>query len=135
MVDKLKVKKVDKDALLPEYSQDCDIAFDLRANEYLSLKSLDIKQIRTGLAIEIPEGFVGLIRDRLGLVTKLALHVVAGTIDSSYREELTVVMTNLGMDEVEIEKGMKIAQIVIIPVNKLEIEEVNELSENKRKKS
>ena len=133
MVDKLKVKKIDGDALLPEYSKDCDIAFDVRANEYLSLKSLEIKEIRTGLAIEIPKGFVGLIRDRFGLVTKLALHVIAGTIDSSYRDELTIVMTNLGMDEVEIEKGMKIAQIVVIPINKLEIEQVEELSDFKRK--
>lgn len=132
MVNKIKVKKLDKDAIMPEYSKNCDIAFDIRSNEFRSLKSLEIKEIRTGLAIEIPEGYVGLIRDRFGIATKIGLHVIAGTIDSSYREELTVVMTNFAVDEYEIEKGMKIAQIVIVPVNKLDIEEVNQLSESER---
>jgi dUTP pyrophosphatase len=129
----LKVKKIDENACLPEYSLDCDVAFDIRSNETIKLDSLEIKEIKTGVAIEIPNGYIGLIRDRFGIVTKIGLHVIAGTIDSSFREELTVVMTNIAVDEYEIEKGMKIAQIVIIPVNKLNIEEVSELSKTKRK--
>ncbi len=132
MVEKLKVKKLSNDAYLPEYSLDCDIAFDVRAKENLSLKSLEQKEVETGIAIQIPEGYVGLIRDRFGLVSRFGMHVIAGTIDPCYREELTIMLINLGREEVPIEKGMRVAQIVVIPVNKLGIEEVQELDETKR---
>jgi len=132
MVEKLKVKKIKKGASLPEYSMDSDVCFDIRAIETTAIKSMEQKEIRTGLAMEIPQGYVGLVRDRVGIVTKMGCHVIAGTFDSSYREEVTIMVINIGMDEVEIEEGMKIAQILIVPVNKLEIEEVKTLSKTKR---
>ena len=132
MKNKLKIVKLDKSAMIPDYALDCDVAFDVRANKTTSINSMEQKEIPTGLAIEIPEGYVGLIRDRVGVVTKLGCHVIAGTLNSSYREEVTVMVINIGMDEINIEKGMRIAQIVLIPVQKFEIEEVTELSETKR---
>ncbi|MGE0792580.1 MAG: dUTP diphosphatase [Candidatus Woesearchaeota archaeon] len=132
MTNKIKIVKLDKNAALPEYALDCDVAFDVRANKTTTIQSMEQKEISTGISIEIPEGYVGLIRDRVGVVTKLGCHVIAGTLDHAYREELTVVIINIGMDEVTIEKDMRIAQMVLIPVQKFEIEEVKKLSETKR---
>lgn len=132
MVDKLKVKIIDGNAGLPEYSLDSDVCFDIRASETVNIRSLEQKEIRTGLAIEIPHGYVGLVRDRAGIVTKIGCHVIAGTFDSSYREEVTILMINFGVEEIQIEAGMKIAQILVVPVKKLEIEEVKELSQTER---
>jgi dUTP pyrophosphatase len=132
MVKQIKVKKLDKEASLPEYALDSDVCFDIRANKNTVIRSMEQKEISTGLAIEIPKGYVGLVRDRIGIVTKLGCHVIAGTFDSSYREEVTIVMINFGVDEIEIEEGMKIAQILIMPVNKMKIKEVKTLSITKR---
>ena len=132
MDNKIKILKIDEDAQLPEYSMECDVALDIRANETLTINSMEQKEIRTGIAIEIPAGHIGLIRDRVGVVTKLGTHVIAGTIDPSYRGELTIIMINFAMDSIEIEEGMRIAQLVVVPVNKLSVEEVNSLSESKR---
>ena len=132
MIEKLKVKKIKENANLPEYSLDCDIAFDVKTNETLSLLPSEQKEIHTGIAMQIPEGYIGLVRDRFGIVTRFGAHVIAGTFDSSYREEVTIMMINLGHDEICIEEGMRIAQIVLIPVNKFEITEVKVLSETPR---
>lgn len=132
MVNKLKVKKIVENAFLPEYAFTSDVCLDLRALETTSIASMEQKEFRTGLAFEIPEGHIGLIRDRAGIITKIGCHVVAGTFNSAYREEITVFMINYGVDEVQIEAGMKIAQIVILPVVKMSVEEVKELSETDR---
>jgi len=128
----LRVKKLAKDVELPEYYQSSDVGFDLRANENVSLMPYEQKTIRTGIAIEIPEGHVGLIRDRAGIVTKMGLHTSAGTFDPAYRGEISVVMVNFGDEEVEIEKGMRIAQMIILPIVKANIKEVKSLSSSGR---
>ncbi len=132
MNNKLKIKKLSENATLPEYTLDSDVCFDVRALYSVNLKSMEQKEIKTGLVLQIPEGYIGLVRDRAGIVTKLGCHVIAGTIDSSYREEFTVLIMNFGMDEVQIEEGMRVAQILIVPVNKLEIEEVKEVTKTNR---
>ena len=131
-MNKLKVKKIKEEAYAPEYALESDVCLDLRAVETTNIASMEQKEIRTGLAIEIPEGHIGLVRDRAGIITKTGCHVVAGTFNSAYREEVTIIMINYGVDEVQIEQGMKIAQIVIVPVVKLGIEEVKELSKTDR---
>lgn len=128
----LKVKKLDKRASLPEYALDSDICFDIRSIETTNIRPFEQKEIKTGIAMEIPSGYVGLVRDRAGIVTKLGSHVIAGTFDPSYREEVTILVINFGPDEIQIEEGMKIAQILILPVNKLKIKEVKELTKTKR---
>lgn len=128
----IKVMKLDKNAELPEYALDCDVAFDLRANEAVSLESMEQKEIKTGIAIEIPKGYVGLIRDRAGIITKMGLHAVAGTFDSSYRGEVTIIMINFAGEPVDIEPGMRIAQMVLVPINKVKIVEVKALSKTPR---
>jgi dUTP pyrophosphatase len=128
----VKVKKLSKDAELPEYALNSDIGFDIRANETIVIPVSEQRTIKTGLAMEIPQGYVGLIRDRAGIITKMGVHTAAGTFDPSYRGEVSIVLINCGEQDVEVEKGMRIAQMIIIPVAKAELKEVKELSSTER---
>ena len=130
----LKVKKLFKDVELPEYALDTDLGFDIRANETVTIPVSEQRTIKTGLAIEIPEGHVGLIRDRAGVITKMGLHTAAGTFDPAYRGEVSIVLVNYGEHDVEVEKGMRIAQMIILPVAKAKLKEVKELPSTERNK-
>ncbi|MDD5151260.1 MAG: hypothetical protein PHC28_12425, partial [Flavobacterium sp.] len=83
-------------------------------------------------AIKIPEGHVGLIRDRAGIVSKMNVHTAAGTFDPAYRGEVSVVLINFADESVTIEKGMRIAQLVILPVTKVKIVDVKKLDITER---
>ena len=107
----------------------------MRAAHDHVLKPHDHSVIKTGLKVAIPEGHVGLIWDRSGLAAKNALTTMAGVIDSDYRGEIGVVMINLGKEEFKIEKGMRIAQMLVQPILRLPIEEVDTLEETKRGES
>ncbi len=123
----LLVKKFFRDVSLPEYALSSDVGFDLRANETLTLEPFEQKAVRTGLAIKIPEGHVGLIRDRAGITTKMNVHTAAGTFDPAYRGEISVVLINFSDETIEIEKGMRIAQMIVLPVVKVKVKEVRQL--------
>jgi dUTP pyrophosphatase len=123
----LNVKKFFHDICLPEYALSSDVGFDIRANETVSLAPFEQKTVRTGLAIQIPDGCVGLIRDRAGITTKMNVHTAAGTFDPAYRGEISIVLINFGEESVQIEKGRRIAQMIILPVVKAKIREVKSL--------
>ena len=128
----MNVKKFFSDASLPEYMMSTDVGLDLRAYESVTLKPLEQQTVRTGIAIQIPEGHVGIIRDRAGIVSKMNVHTAAGTFDPAYRGEISVVLINFGDDDVQIEKGMRIAQLVIIPVTKVKVQAVDKLEITER---
>jgi len=128
---KLKVKKLVENAKLPERKREGDAGLDLYCIEDVEILPNEIKLISTGIAIEIPKGYFGLIKDRSGLASK-GLHVLAGVIDENYRGEVKVVMINLGKEKIKLEKFSRIAQLIIIPYAKVEVEEVEELSETER---
>jgi len=128
----LEVKKISKDAFLPEYMFDTDVGLDLKADEDAEIFPMEQKTVKTGIAVRIPEGHVGLIRDRAGIVSKMNVHTAAGTFDSAYTGEVSVVLVNLGEDTAEIEKGMRIAQLVIIPVTRVSVKEVKSLAQTQR---
>lgn len=128
----LEVKKIHKDAILPKYSMDSDVGLDLVAVENISLFPMQQKAVKTGLIVKIPNEHVGLIRDRAGIVSKMNVHTAAGTFDPGYRGEISVMLINLSDCEVEIEKGMKIAQMIILPVKKVKVKEVKKLNETER---
>ena len=128
----LKVKKLLSGIELPEYAFPTDVGLDLRAAEAVTLAPYEQKAVKTGIALEIPEGHVGLIRDRAGIITKMGIHTAAGTFDPAYRGEISVVLINFGEESVSVEPGMRIAQIIIIPVTKVQIKQVKELSETER---
>ena len=90
--------------------------------------------VPTGLAIAIPPGFEGQVRPRSGLALESGVTVVnaPGTIDADYRGELKVLLVNLGAEPVTLEPGQRIAQLVIAPVERVVISEVEELSHTRR---
>jgi dUTP pyrophosphatase len=130
----LKFLKLSKNAEIPEYAFGTDVGFDVKAIENVSLFPLEQKTVRTGIAIEIPEGHVGLVRDRAGIVQKMNVHTVAGTFDSGFRGEVSIMLVNMNEKTVEVEKGMRIAQIILIPVVRAKIQEVKKLSDTERGK-
>lgn len=130
----LKFVKISKNAETPDYILDSDVGFDLKAIEDVSLFPLEQKTVGTGIAMEIPEGYVGLVRDRAGIVQKMNVHTVAGTFDSGFRGEVSIMLVNMNDKTVEIEKGMRIAQIILLPVARAKIEEVKKLSDTERGK-
>lgn len=128
----LKIKPIAVGAEIPCYNYESDVGFDLRANETVKLFPEEQKAVKTGLVFEIPEGHVGLIRDRAGIVQKMGIHTTAGTFDPGFRGEVSIILVNLSEETQYIETGMRIAQMIIIPVIKPKIIEVEELSETKR---
>jgi len=123
---------MDKGVDLPSYAHAHDAAFDLRAAQDYLLKPLDHAMVKTGLKMAIPKGHVGLIWDRSGLAATNAVTTMAGVIDAGYRGEIAVVMINLGKEEFKVERGMRIAQMLIQPVLNMPIEEVDELEGSAR---
>ena len=131
MVLKIKIQQMNGMSL-PKYSHKGDAGFDLYAAEGYILHPMESKLVSTGIKIEIPEGYVGLIWDRSGLAAKHSLHNLAGVIDSHYRGEIRIVVINLGKEIFEITKGMRIAQMLIQPVVNAELIKSDSLSETKR---
>jgi dUTP pyrophosphatase len=126
----LKVKRLENYAKLPERKRDGDAGLDLYCIEDFEIEPNEIKIVRTGIAVEIPKGYFGMIKDRSGLASK-GLHVLAGIIDENYRGEIKVVLINLGKEKLKFEKYSRIAQLLIIPYLKVEIKE-DELSQTER---
>ena len=115
-----------------EHAAGADIAANLDAP--VTLKSLERKLIPTGLFLEIPPGYEIQVRPRSGLAIKKGLSLLntPGTIDADYRGELKIILINLSHDDVTIEDGERIAQIVATKHERIQWEEVETLSETKR---
>jgi dUTP pyrophosphatase len=128
---KLKVKRIHEDAKLPLYQHKGDAGLDIFSSIDCVLEKGEVKLVSSGVKVAIPEGYVGLIWDKSGISLK-GVHKLAGVVDSGYRGEVKVVMVNLGDEPFVIEKGMKIAQLLIQPINEVEVVEVEELEETSR---
>jgi dUTP pyrophosphatase len=131
----LKIKKLHKDAVKPEYAKDGDAGLDLTAVEMYSTP--DYIGYKTGLAIEIPKGYVGLLFPRSSNSKKhLLLANSVGVVDSGYRGEIELrfkIASNTSENFLEIYKvGDKVAQLMILPYPSIEFEEVEELSDTAR---
>jgi dUTP pyrophosphatase len=130
----LKIQKVHKDAVLPNYAHPGDAGLDLHAVEELTLKPGKSALVRTGLKIELPEGTEAQIRPRSGLALKSSITVLnsPGTIDAGYRGEVGIILINFGDRAFPITPGMRIAQMVVKPTLTVGIKEVSRLSESRR---
>lgn len=128
----LKIKRLDKELELPNFAHEHDAAMDLRASHDEILQPGEKKIVKTGIQMAIPKGYAGLIWDRSGLAAKNSIHTMAGVIDAGYRGELGVVMINLGKDNFQVEKGMRIAQLIIHPILNMKVTEVENLDETSR---
>lgn len=130
----LKIKKINKNAKLPEYAHEGDAGMDLFSVEDILLVAGECLAVATGIVIELPRYSEAQIRPRSGLALKnmITLLNTPGTIDEGYRGEIKVIMINHGKDDFQIKQGMKIAQMVVKPIYKVNIEEVFEVSDSAR---
>jgi dUTP pyrophosphatase len=128
----LKFKKLHPDAKIPSYAYAGDAGLDLYIAEDLILKKDERRSIPLGIAVEIPEGYVGILFDKSGLSHKHGLKSYGGIIDAGYRGEIHVGMMNLSDKDYEFKSGDKIIQILIMPVLHAEVVECDELSESDR---
>ncbi|MES3004948.1 MAG: dUTP diphosphatase [Patescibacteria group bacterium] len=128
----VKFKKLYPDSKLPAYATKGDAGMDVFALENTTVSPGEKIGIKTGVATEIPEGFVGLVWDKSGLSMKHGIKTLGGVIDSGYRGEVVVGVINLGKESYTFEKGHKVAQMLIQKVEHIEIVETEELSSTER---
>lgn len=136
MNGKVKIKKLDERAMIPSYGSEYAAGFDLYAvlDSDVTIKSGGTYLVKTGLAMEIPTGYAGMIFARSGLATKKGLAPAnkVGVVDSDYRGEVMVALHNHSLEDKTITHGERIAQMVIMPFYKAIFEEVTELSDTLR---
>ena len=133
---KILIKRLSKEVSLPKYETAGSSGMDLAANIVgnISIDPGKTAIIPTGLALSVPKGFEVQIRPRSGLAAKKKISVLntPGTIDSDYRGEIKVILINQGQETFKVEKGLRIAQMVVCPVVQAQIKEVEDLSETER---
>jgi dUTP pyrophosphatase len=136
---KIKVKRLNpgfEDIGLPEYSTHGSAGMDIRASveKEIILKAGEVGLIPTNLVVEIPEGFEIQVRPRSGLAVKHGIGILnsPGTIDSDYRGEIKIIMMNFSKDDFVINRGDRIAQLVLSKVYRADLEEHSDLLKTKR---
>ncbi|OGM92997.1 hypothetical protein A2333_00245 [Candidatus Wolfebacteria bacterium RIFOXYB2_FULL_49_7] len=120
------------DVPMPKYANATDAGLDLHAAEELVIEPGQRVLVGTGLKMEFPDGYAGLIWDRSGISTKHGISTLAGVIDAGYRGEIRVALINLGQEPFTVEKHMRIAQMLFQCVERAEIELVDALGETAR---
>ena len=127
-------KRIDSAAQLPSYAHPGDAGMDIRSIEELTIPPGGRALVHTGLVMQLPPDAEAQVRPRSGLALKHGVTVLnaPGTIDAGYRGEVGVILANFGSEPFVVEKGMKVAQIVVARVEQAEIEEVLETDETDR---
>ena len=123
----MKVKRLSENSVLPTKAHAGDLGYDLYASEEVVLMAGQTKLVPTGIAIQFPEGYGGLLRDRSSVATKRNLFVVAGVIDNGYIGEIMIALHNSTDGYERIMVGEKIAQLILTPTVNFTVEEVDEL--------
>ena len=130
-VMKIKFKKLSDTAVPFAYSRQNDACLDMYADKNWVILPRQTVIVPTGIAVEVPHGYEGIVRGRSGLASKgISVHV--GTVDETYRGEVGVIVTNHSYQDFTINKGDRIAQFTVKPVLEVELEEVEELSSTER---
>ncbi|MEX0916809.1 MAG: dUTP diphosphatase [Candidatus Spechtbacterales bacterium] len=127
---KLYIQRIHPAAKLPAYAYEGDAGMDLFSVEDMTIAPGEKVLVATGLKLAVPPGHGGFVWDKSGIATKHHIKTMAGVVDSNYRGELKVALTNLGAESYEVKSGEKLAQLVIKPVATPEIEEVEEIEAN-----
>lgn len=127
----IKVKRLHPDAKLPSYAHTGDIGLDLYALEGHTLQPGERHLFHFGFALEFAEGYGAIVKDKSSLAMA-GLHVLGGVYDAGYRGEYSIALVHLGNEPYTIEKGQKVAQLLIIPVVIAELTETDTLSDTSR---
>lgn len=130
----LRIRRLDPAAVVPTYAHAGDAGLDLAAVADVKIAPGERVAVGTGLAVAVPDGYVGLVHPRSGLALRHGLTVAnaPGTIDAGYRGELKVLLVNLGSEPVAIAPGDRIAQLVLQEVARAEVIEVDDLDDTTR---
>jgi dUTP diphosphatase len=131
----LSFRKLRDDAVVPSRAYNGDAGLDLASCERVLLAPGERATVGTGLAVAVPEGYAGFVQPRSGLASRHGITIVnaPGLVDSGYRGELRIVLLNTDVREAfVVEPGMRIAQLVVVPVASAEPLEVEELPETER---
>jgi len=133
---KILIKRLSKNIPLPKYETEGSSGMDLAANvsQLVEIQPRETAIIPTGIAVSLPKNYEIQIRPRSGLAAKNGISVLntPGTIDADYRGELKVILINLSEKIFKVEKGLRIAQMVLCPVTKAVLKEVDELEKTER---
>lgn len=124
----MKIKKLHASATLPTKAHAGDLGYDLYALDQITIWNGETKIIPTGIAIQFPVGYGGIIRDRSSVATKMHLFTVAGVIDNGYTGEIKVALHNSTEMIQTIYRGDKIAQMILIPTVNFTVEEVTDIT-------
>jgi dUTP pyrophosphatase len=127
----IKVKKLNTEAILPSYAHPGDVGLDVRSTETVTVPPGGHHIFDLGFALEFPEGFAAIMADK-GSISKSGLHVMGGVFDAGYRGEYNVHLVNLSTEPYTVEKGDKVAQIIMYVVAIAKISEATELSDTSR---
>jgi dUTP pyrophosphatase len=134
----IEFRKLDPDVALPRRARDGDAGLDIQANDTVKVGPGERAMVPTGLAVAVPAGHAGLVLPRSGLASRQGLTLAnsPGLIDEGYRGEIIVAVVNLDPDQpVEIRKGDRIAQLLVVPFAPVEVAEVAELPPSSRGES
>lgn len=123
--------KLDENAIMPTRAHSTDAGFDLYTPDYVFIPAKGSAVIDTGVHIELPSGTVGMLKSKSGLNVKHSL-IGEGVIDEGYTGSIMVKLYNLGDEDVTLDKGNKIIQLVILPCVLTSLDVVDELSETER---
>jgi len=133
---KIQIKKLSNSVLIPKYETPGSSGMDIAAhiNESIVINPGERALVPTGFSLAIPKGHEVQIRPRSGLAAKKSITVLntPGTIDADYRGEIKVILINLGKDKFIVENRERIAQMVVCPIDQVQLEEVKELSKTDR---
>ena len=127
----IKIKRLHPEAKLPTYAHPGDVGLDLYSLETVTINPGEHHRFMNGFAMEFPIGFAAIIKDK-GSISKAGLHTMGGVFDAGFRGEYNVHLVNLSDKAYTVEKGDKVAQAVIFPVEIAKLEEVNNLSDSSR---
>lgn len=128
---KVKIKRLKPEAKLPSYAHHGDVGMDLYSLDDYTLTPGERHFFFVGFALEFEHGFAAIVKDKSS-IAKNGLHTMGGVFDAGFRGEYNVELINLGQEPYKIERGNKIAQLIIYPVVIAELEETQELSDSSR---
>ena len=129
---KIKAKKLNTEAIIPKHNLTGDAGIDLYSVEDVTIEPGERYAVATGLAFELPEGYVALIWDKSGIALKKGIKTMGGVIEYTYRGEYKIILLNTSDQTFQVKKGEKIAQMLVQPIMTVEVEEVAELSDTVR---